>query len=222
MTSITTRRALLKAAPLATAAFAVPAIAATTTRADRTAWSAAFASYQSVMAENAVFSPRHADLWQKCKSACERVPHVTFRPDPYSGATQPVTTADDWFVRSARLAVVEVDNGKRHLDPIPALQKHFTLQREVAQAADERDAAIQCIRDSFGMDAADQESDDLGDRLCEVSQALMNVPAPDLAGLRLKLDHLLVEEGSDSTPCWSMDFARQTIADIARLLPEAG
>lgn len=217
----TTRRNLLIAAPAVAALVAVPAMAFTTSTADRSEWNAARNAFEQLKAEDAAFSARYMALWDRCKAACERIPHVTLRPDPALGQVQPVTTADTWAVRMARYEVQQMDAGKMWLDPkIPGLQTRFDLQREIASAADERDAAIQAVRDSFGMDDADEESDQLGNRLSEAADVLMSTPAPDLAALRCKLDYMFPAEGSESTPAWSNDFVAQALADIARLLPK--
>ena len=218
----TTRRNLLIAAPAVAAIAAIPAIAiAKTCPADRSAWNAAMADYQRVNAEDAAFSQGYMPLWERCKADCEQVPHVALRPDPHSGHNQPVTTADTWAVRMARHEVKQMDNGKMWLDPkVPGVQARFDLQCDIVRAADERDAAIQVVRGRFGMDEADDESERLGDRLADAASTLMSAPAPDLAALRWKLDYMHAEDGSESTPAWSMHFVAQALADIARLLPE--
>lgn len=223
MTMITSRRALLKAAPLATAALAIPAFAAATTiPTDRSAWNSALAAYHRVRAEDAAFSARYMPIWDRCKASCDRVPHVALRPDPYSGRKDPVTTADEWLVRMARYEVKRLDSGKMRIDAnVPGVQEHYDLKRELARAADERDAARQRIRDRFGMDDMDDQSDRLGDRLARAEEALMDTPAPDLAALRFKLDHLLEPDSDGSTACWSRAYVAQTVADYQRLLGAA-
>ena len=56
--------------------------------------------------------------------------------------------------------------------------------------------------------------------MSDAEAALMDLPAPDLAALRWKLDQTLRIDG-DSTPCWSAEYVRQTVADFRRLCGEA-
>ena len=70
-------------------------------------------------------------------------------------------------------------------------------------------------------DIASEMSTMSGDALAAAESALMELPAPNLAALRWKLDHILEpDSGSDETPGWSMGYVRQTIADYRRLLGE--
>lgn len=217
-----TRRQLLSAAPLTAVALAIPATAAATSiPADRTQWEAALATLRQAKAHDDAYVPGWWELWNKCKAACDRVPHFAVRPAPYSGRHEPVTTADDWLVRMARYEVQQKAEGKVWHDPkVPGVVEHFEWQRDLAQAADERDAAIQRLRASFNMDDADEKAEQLGEAVAEAQRVLMATPAPDLAALRWKLDYALADDSTESTPAWSMDFIAQMLADIARLLPE--
>ena len=216
----TTRRQILAAAPLSAAVFAFPAVAAATEiPANRTAWNAAMAKLDRVIAEDAAFTPGWWARWNECKAACERIPHVTVST---SAANCNYSTADVWSVRMARHEVQMMDAGKMWIDPkYPDVVERFAQQRQLAEAADERDGAIRAIRDGFGMDADDEEAERLGEALAEAEGALMELPAPDRVALRWKLDKLFEPEAGDSTPCWSMDYVRQTIADYQRLLGDA-
>lgn len=62
----------------------------------------------------------------------------------------------------------------------------------------------------------------LSDRMNDAERAALDTPAPDLAALRWKLDRLTVEanEPDGDLPPWSHEYVRQTLADIARLMPE--
>lgn len=66
-----------------------------------------------------------------------------------------------------------------------------------------------------------ERADALGEAVGKAQQEVLETPAPDLAALRYKLDYLLGDDSTDSTPAWSADFVAQTLADIARLLPDA-
>lgn len=86
------------------------------------------------------------------------------------------------------------------------------------------DACVARLRRKYGraVDAPPDEQnalDDLCDQSGERETELMNMPAPDLAALRWKLD-LLREPNGDMAP-WTARFVRQAFADIARLLPPA-
>jgi hypothetical protein len=218
MTVNTSRRELLKAAPLTAAAAVIPTAALAIATADRAAWTAALAQLSQAKAEDEAFSPGYFQTWQKRRAEYEAVPHVALRTDPHTGRLDPVTTADQWNVRSARRDVAALDAGKMRYDPLPGLHEHFELQRDLVKAADERDAAIQAIRDRYDMDRLDERSEELGDALSDAEAALMNTPAPDLAALRLKLERLPEKDGD--MPAWSSSYIAQTFADVARLLPK--
>ena len=83
--------------------------------------------------------------------------------------------------------------------------------------ADERQSAIQAIRDRYGMDVLDAKTGDLGDRLADATQKLMEMPAPDLDALRWKLDYL--SDGGTAFASWDERYSQQTFADLARLMP---
>ena len=103
MQTSTSRRALLKAAPMIAATAAMPAMALTfPTSGDRSEWNAAFNAYNAVKAEDDAFNVVFSDLHDRWTAATEAVPHQTFRPDVYSGRFQPVSTADRIFVADAR------------------------------------------------------------------------------------------------------------------------
>jgi hypothetical protein len=111
-----------------------------------------------------------------------------------------------------------LDTGKMHLDPLPGLREHYEIKRDLVKAADERDAAIQAIRDRYSMDELDERSEAYGNAIAEAQSALMGMPAPDLAALRWKLMQL--RDGDDGpTACYEAGYVAQTFADIDRLMP---
>lgn len=66
---------------------------------------------------------------------------------------------------------------------------------------------------------------DASELLCnaysDAQAAVMNVPAPNLAALRWKLDYILSpDEGTIAS--WSIEYVQQMLADIERLLPPGG
>jgi hypothetical protein len=103
-----------------------------------------------------------------------------------------------------------MDAGKMRSDPLPGLQEHAQLQRDLSRAANERDATIQAIRDRYEMDRLDDRSEELGDALSDAEAALMKTPAPGLAALRLKLERLPEKDGD--MPAWSSSYIAQTIS----------
>lgn len=52
----------------------------------------------------------------------------------------------------------------------------------------------------------------------EALEQLMDMPAPDLAALRWKLEQL--HEGDGGMPAWTAEYIAQTYADVARLMPK--
>ncbi len=215
-----TRRALLGAITLASAgaAIGVPASATAITSTSRSEWDRAFAAYKAASAEDQAHNAVFDRLYARCKAAEERIPHVTLRPDPYTGQSTPVGTADRMFVQHARSWVEKITAGTMKLDPLSSLQEHFQLCREVAAAADERDAKVEAVRARFGMDEAEEKWEALGQRAYEAEWALMNTPAPDAPALLFKLEKLLETEREGSTAPWAEKAVTQTIADARRLL----
>ncbi|MBY6015125.1 hypothetical protein KUV75_09465 [Qipengyuania gaetbuli] len=66
--------------------------------------------------------------------------------------------------------------------------------------------------------SVEETADRLCNEACAAEDALMEMPAPDLAALRFKLEKLLAADDG-STDGWSADYVRQTQEDIRRLLP---
>ncbi len=214
----TSRRALLKGAPVAFVALAVPAGVSATVAVDRKAWKRARAAYDALRAEDAAFSAHYHRTWEACSSECKQVPHVILEPSAHTGKWH-VSTADDWYVRRCRSDVAALDAGKMRFDPLPDLQEHERQMRALVEAADTRDGVIQAIRDRYDMEALDDQSDDLGDRLAEAQSIVMDLPAPDLAAVHWKLTQLRDPDGTMVS--WSADYVEQTFADVARHMPAA-
>jgi hypothetical protein len=213
------RRAFIAAASTSTIAVAMPAaaISASTILPDRSAWAAAIAAFERVQEEERAFNPGYLRLRNQCDKECEGVPHVTFDPDPGLSYLGHASTENPHFVRRARREVEDLDAGRMRFDPLPDLQAREKKFRDVVRAADERDTKVDAIRSRYGMDVWDDRSEALTDRFIATRDALMEMPAPDLAALRWKLDQLPDCDGS--LAAWSADFVRQTFADIDRLLP---
>lgn len=173
---------------------------------------AAKAAYDEFLAE---WSPKHDAM----QVEVDKVPHVTLRPDPYTGKEDAVTTADTLFINRARATLRDVDAGKVRFDSFADLQSHLQLCRDVVAADDGRQAQIKAIQDRFAKNDACNKLDELCDALCDCELKLMEFPSPDLSALRWKLDRLREDDG-EIVP-WSADYVAQTFADIDRLLPKA-
>lgn len=214
-----TRRAALGALLAAPAVVALGASAAMASLpADRAEWDRAFAAYEAAKAEDDAFNAIYERLDARCSEALEAVAHITVGPDPYSGRNQPVTTADQRAVMEARSLVKGVNAGKIKLDLIPSLQEHLAFSRELAGAADRRDAEVDAIRARFGMDEAEAKWEALGERVSDAKWELMALPAPDGPALLWKLNVLLEEHAVT----WAPKAIAPTMADAHRLLRGEG
>lgn len=92
------RRALLMATPALAIVASAPSFAAISAI-DRSEWDAAMRTFLAVQSEDKAFMPRYRTLTAAFEAAVDRLPHVVLEPDPHSGRTSPVTTADEAFVR---------------------------------------------------------------------------------------------------------------------------
>lgn len=211
------RRTLLQSAPAVAALAAVPA-AAMPSAPDRRAWDATLSELAAVEAEDRAFSPGWAATYERCSAECETIPHADFGTDSARSYLGPASTSNWPYVAQARKDVAALDDGRMRFDPLPDLQEHERLMRGVVDASARRERAVQEVRDRYGMDAADERMEDLGDRLADLRSRLMAIPAPDLAALRVKLLMIPDEKDGDMPP-WSADYVRQTFDDVRRLLP---
>lgn len=91
--------------------------------------------------------------------------------------------------------------------------------REIEQAREVAEG--KAANDLPGWGAAVERLEDLGDKAHDARWSLMAMPAPDLPALRWKLEHLLELEG-DSVAPWSAEAIADTVADMRRLIVEAG
>lgn len=183
--------------------------------ADRSAWDRAMADHLRAMAASDAFDPEIDAITDAYRSAVEKVPHVILRPDPHTGHMTPVTTADEWFVKRARRHVADVDTGKCWLDPtVPDLHEHLQLCRDVAAAADARDAEIKRIDERTGYSAGHAHYDALTTAICDTETVLLNLPAPDGEALLWKINRLY----KPGDGIWSKGVEDQTHADLHRLL----
>lgn len=182
---------------------------------DRTAWDMAMADHLRAVAASDAFDARINAITNAYRKTVEKVPHTTLRPDPYTGHTTPITTADEWFVARARRHVAEVDAGKCWLDPaFPSLHEHLQLCRDVVAAADARDAEIKRIDERTGYSAGHEHYDALTTAICDTETVLLNMPAPDGEALFWKVERLY----SPGEGIWAAGVEDQTYADLRRFL----
>lgn len=97
--------------------------------------------------------------------------------------------------------------------------------RRYEAADDHYHACVARLRRKYGreVDAPHDELaalDDLCSTVSDRESDLEQIPAPDLAALRWKLDRLR-ESNGEMVP-WAGHAVRQTFSDIARLMPRAG
>lgn len=207
----TTRRALLGAIAIAPAA-ALPAIASDIAAPYRAEWDQAWREYQAAtntyQAEDAAFSKIYAD-------------HT---------AAAPSEDMIDWraFHGLSRMDVMhrlDLDEHERKLREGEGKTwwGHPGAMQEKAESIDtvRRYRALRKANDRrFDFDAACTRHEAACEAMCAAEDRLMTqIPAPDGAALRWKLEKLLSTEEEDGhTAAWVARYVEQTRRDIARLL----
>lgn len=204
-------------------AAAVPAIAMTAAApalagehsADRSAWDSTMARYLAADKECDAAAARFDAADKAFVEAYEKIPHITLRPDPYTGRLNPISTADERLVLEAQRAVIQLDDGSLWIDRTdPHMVEHYDLMRELAAAEAKRDAKAMAIADDLGCDRLENELEAIADRVFELRNQLIAMPAPDGEALRWKLDYLFFTNGQ----AWEPSFIQQTVDDSKRLL----
>lgn len=157
---------------------------------------------------------------KKCEAETDRVPHVVTSSDK-GVPMSTYSTTDRHRVQRCRYDVKALDEGRMRFDPLPDLIEREKNMRALVAADDERQVKIQAIRDRYDMDTLDEQSDELGNSICEREREVMNTPAPDLAALRWKLDYITEEAKAEDgcLPTYTNEFVGQMLADIAALMP---
>lgn len=212
----TTRRQLLAtivAAPLV----AAPAFAATSPAIGRAAWDRAFAAMTAAKRTHEQESARFDPIYDSYRRAVDAVPHVTLRPDPYSGRYEAITTADPHMVRQARVMVRDLSEGRRRHDPLPDLLEHERLHRELVAAADARDAKIKKIDNQLGYSAAAERAEQACTFYTDAAGALLDIPSPDGPALLWKMEYLWL---GDEEAGWAAEVVSLVLADARRFLSE--
>lgn len=198
---------------------AAPAVAALpiheTDIVGRAAWDQAFAAWQCAEAELAAHDAAFRPLDDACFAETEAVPHTTLEPDPYTGKTYAVGTANLMDVGEARYAI----RGRYSIDPqYPSVAAHYALMERLVAAADARDAEVQRIRQRYGWHEANDRSEALAEAFCDAESVLLELPAPDIAALAWKLERMFGDAEPDGY-CDSLTarWTHQLIADARRL-----
>lgn len=213
------RRAALTGIALAGAVIAPAAIAGlpSATGLSRAAWDRAFAVMQRAKAASDAEDARHEPIWQAYRAAVDAVPHISLGRDPYTGSREPLTTDNHWAVRDARRMVQEMAEGRRKHDPYPDLMAHEKLQRELAAAADARDAEIERIDKRLGYSQADDKRQAACDAWLDAEAVLFDMPAPDGPALLWKLEATWL---GDEEAGYCKDRVSGILADARRLLSQ--
>jgi hypothetical protein len=200
------------AVPVTAFGAAMPAFAR---RTDRSPWDAAMARFRIADREADEAGARFNGVEEKFFELLQKIPHVTIGPDLYTGRTQPVSTEDAQMVREARTLVRQLAEGRRWHEPgIPGLEEHTQFCRNLAAAADKRDAQIEALDAELGYSKANDAHDAAIEKMCAARDRLIEMPAPDGEALLWKLDWLFF-----SDHCWTEEgYVDQTVADTRRML----
>jgi hypothetical protein len=216
----TSRRSFMAAIPAVAVVATIPA-AAIAAPADRRAWEFALANYYRAKAEAEAFDDtlfRIMDEWKAGRPSMDGIEWKEFhcRFDRQHLAHS-VDLDREWqsFLR---------DEGRTWFAPTTECAERTKAKYRAALDSVQayRDASDQWDEES-GHEAANDHSEGLTDRMIEALDVLMGMPSPDLAALRWKLDEVIDAdtEADRGTSAWSAGYVAQTMADIARLLPEA-
>lgn len=215
----TTRRAFIAGSAMAAVAASVPA-AALALPADRRAWEFAMATYLRAKAEADDFDTelfRIHDAWKAGKPTMDGI---------HWRALIGLAADRDHIARSMNLDKAWRDflaaEGRTWWGNSPAATERMKARyRAALDSVQEYRDACERNDEATGMDAANDHSEALTDRMMEALDTLLEMPAPDLAALRWKLDQFMPNDGHGSS-AWDAGYLAQTLADIARLLPPAG
>ena len=154
-----------------------------------------------------VFWPAH-EAWQ---AECEKIPHVTLEPDPYSGKTHPLSTANFADVLDAKGWVLA---GTR-VDPIPSLVAHAKLMHRLYDASQQREHAKRRLSALLRVDEYFHRHEDMESAASELFNELIESPAPDQAALAWKLERLW---GDEPGAGYCEEWTQAIVADSRRLL----
>lgn len=177
---------------------------------DTAGWDKAMSVHDAVKREHDAYEPVHDTAYEAYHAEIEpleaALPYAAF---PFENRGYVANTLD-------------LDEAEQHI------RKRAGVINSDAHTAEQL-AAIGLIREfrnakraaaaRLNLDAIGEEMEARTDAYCDSRHALMEMPAPNLAALRWKLDYAFAEcrEGR-SMDCWHADFMAQTIADYQRLL----
>jgi hypothetical protein len=198
----TSRRGMLAA--LAVTAMAVPAAAsvlpaaAITLTNERAAWDAAFAVWQEAERVDAAYD---ASFYHP---ASEQVDRIAPRPDMAF-----TITATNGHSATYRWLPSQPD----------AYEDCFPQMRNAAAAIRRAWKAHCSARERYGMDDIETRSEELGEIAYDAKWKVFHTPAPDVAALLWKLEHLFGEDERDegSGLAWDASLLDELLADARRL-----
>ena len=140
----------------------------------------------------------------------------------------PITDRGEW-----NFAMASYEAAKAHSDNYDAA--HFFPAWEREQAVEEAHGLVwgqpgffeqrKALQEQHGYQVPDgvhDEQERLVEVMCDAEHAVWQTPAPDLQALRWKLERVIdaEPEKGHGTSSWAPEYVAQTMADIARLLPE--
>jgi len=188
---------------------------------DRTAWDRAFAAMEKARDADEAFRP----VFEAAADGFERD-----RPSGDDIKLRPIAPLVTPQARTEILYRADLD--KLHADYIAAhrvswwapdpdavIARHKACCDEVRRFRAERQAVKD--RHNYGDIAARYEA--LSQRFYDTQNTLLNLPAPDLAALHWKLEHLFAEgaaEGGDGAEPWAQHVMANLMADVRRLMPK--
>lgn len=227
-TPITTRRAVIAGLALS-APFAGPfgeAIAATVTTPDRSAWDRAFAEMQRAKAAS---------------DAANAIAHQTYEAFKRIEPTDDTIQFREFTIFCGNPTEFERSHIKRVMDVEEEWQRFLSTEKVTWWARDpekrkrEYRAALDSVTDYrrrfaeaervSGYAEACERSDQLDNEACEAGSRLILTPAPDLAALRWKAEHMFGDEArepDESSPPWCAEWTDAFMADVRRLLSAEG
>jgi len=143
------------------------------------------------------------------------------------GDEAPATPADwDAAMRALQEADAAYDLYRDEVwNPLEEKHEAWMIEQGASVAGADRVAlmARHPLRDDW--DRVNDHLEALAEAIADAEGVMMAMPAPSGAALRWKLDKLICDGRDDgpreSTPCWSADYVRQTVADFRRILGDA-
>lgn len=226
MNAITNRRALLGsiafAAPVVVLAASGTVSAVPAATADRTAWDRAFAHMEKTRADYEAYQPiyRTADEgFERDKPTGDEINLRTIYPAIGFVPSQRYSLLHNIDLAEAHAQFI-ADEGKiwGASDPAATIAKHKSTCDQIAQFRHD----FQAAKDRHNYDEVVERDEALSDAAYEARWALFDLPAPDLAALHWKIEHLFVldRDADESATPWHPDIIATLMADVRRLMPQ--